>query len=151
VREPDGAELIAGVRSALRADVLPALADGAAQRQLKAALVILGRLERSWGRLPAYLDAEAADIEATLGSVLRAVAAVDDGALAEPFAEALAAAAAAPEPADRDERLQALLATVDARLRETDDPRAERALAELMRLYRRMVDRQAAAWATAPA
>lgn len=63
---PTPGELLAGIRRALQDQVLPHLPDGAPARQLRAALHVLGRLERSWDLLPAYLQADNADLRHTL-------------------------------------------------------------------------------------
>ena len=66
---PTPGELLAGVRSELREQVLPHVPDGAPARQLRAALHVLGRLERSWDLLPTYLEADNADLRHALTSV----------------------------------------------------------------------------------
>lgn len=63
---PTAGELIAGIADSLRETVLPSVSGGAAQRQLKAALHALGRLQRSWDRLPRYLADDNADLQQTL-------------------------------------------------------------------------------------
>jgi hypothetical protein len=54
------------VRRELTSQVLPAVTDPSAHRQLRAALHVLDVLERSWDLLPAYLAADNADIRGTL-------------------------------------------------------------------------------------
>jgi hypothetical protein len=148
VHRPTPAELLGGVHRTLAAEVLPELADGAAQRQLKAALVILRRLEQACERLPAYVDEEAEDVATTLRAVLGRVASTDPAA--QTLASRLPDAPEAGAPYDsagaarRDVDLQALLIEVDALLRAQASP----ALADLMALYARMVTRQEQAWAT---
>jgi hypothetical protein len=66
---PTPGELLHGVRRELREQVLPHVPDGAPARQLRAALHVLGRLERSWDLLPAYLEADNADLDRTLRAV----------------------------------------------------------------------------------
>jgi len=87
--------LLKGVSAALRESVLPALPPGAAQRQLKAALHLLGRIERCWDRLPGYLEDDNADMRQTIGAVI--------GAMVAAGAEVPVSIAALPEcapPAD---------------------------------------------------
>jgi hypothetical protein len=63
---PTPGELLAGVTRELREQVLPHVPDGAPARQLRAALHVLGRLERSWDLLPTYLEADNADLRHAL-------------------------------------------------------------------------------------
>lgn len=118
---PSPQDLLRGTCDQLEQQVLPELEAGAAQRQLKAALHLLRRLERSWDRLPAYLAEDNADIAATLGS----------------FADG--------DPVATNLRLQEELIAADAEARDAHD---EQRLAELRDLYRRMLDREAHAWGT---
>jgi hypothetical protein len=67
---PTTGTLLRAVRIELTDQVLPELPDGAARRQLKAALHILGRLERCWDRQAPYLEADNADLAHTLDIVL---------------------------------------------------------------------------------
>jgi hypothetical protein len=67
---PTTGMLLRALRAELSAQVLPELPDGAARRQLKAALHILGRMERSWDRQAPYLEADNADLAQTMGAVL---------------------------------------------------------------------------------
>lgn len=154
--QPTVGELLGGVHRALTNEVLPEIPSGVAQRQLKAALVILRRLEHAWDRGPSYLEAEAADITATLRRVL------SDGDVGDGDAEATALSerlpAVSPTAADdapsavaaRDTELQTLLIDTEAYLRTRTDPDATSALADLRALYGRMLRRQDDAWATAP-
>ena len=163
---PTAGELIAGIADSLRETVLPSVSGGAAQRQLKAALHALGRLQRSWDRLPRYLADDNADLQQTLDSTLTTLIAE-----LQPLAPAVAdlrarllaqgAADAPPLPGINDpalaragrtnEALQALLADLDHWLRQPTQ-RAQapcaRALQTLESLYRRMVERELTAWAT---
>ena len=66
---PTPGELLAGVRRELTEQVLPYVPGGAPTRQLRAALHLLGRLERSWDLLPSYLQADNADLRDTLGEL----------------------------------------------------------------------------------
>lgn len=63
---PTPGELIAGVRRELRDQVLPHVPSGEPARQLRAALHLFGRLERSWDLLPGYLQADNADLRHSL-------------------------------------------------------------------------------------
>ncbi|WP_068071536.1 hypothetical protein [Novosphingobium lentum] len=67
MQRPSTGDLLAGLRKGLTETVLPALPRGPAQAQLKAALHLLGRLERTWDLAQAHLVADTADIEAVLG------------------------------------------------------------------------------------
>ena len=77
---PSPGDLLKGVRAGLKSSVLSALPKGAAQRQLKAALHLLERLERSWDLMGAHLAADNRDIETTLGGI-------DDAGLRAQLAE----------------------------------------------------------------
>jgi len=69
VTRPTFGELLRGVRTGLEGAVLPALPQGAASRQLKAALTLLRRLERSWDRRIPYLLTDVSDIAASLAAI----------------------------------------------------------------------------------
>lgn len=64
--QPDVGQLLSGMRGVLSSSVLPAVQDPAAQRQLKAALHLMGRLSRSWDVGHAMVREDNADIEAVL-------------------------------------------------------------------------------------
>ena len=66
MQRPSPGMLLRGLRESLAATVLPAVTDGTAVRQLKAALHLIGRLERSWDLAHAHLTQDNADIEAVL-------------------------------------------------------------------------------------
>jgi hypothetical protein len=66
---PTPGESLAGVRRELREQVLPHVPEGEPTRQLRAALHVLGRLERSWDLLPTYLEADNADLRHALTDV----------------------------------------------------------------------------------
>lgn len=66
MQQPNPGLLLRGLRESLAATVLPTVTDGAAVRQLKAALHLLGRLERSWDLAPGHLAADNADIAQVL-------------------------------------------------------------------------------------
>jgi len=72
MQRPSPGELLKGLRQSLAETVLPALPRGVAQQQLKAALHLLGRLERSWDLAAPHLAADNADIAAVLARVLPA-------------------------------------------------------------------------------
>ncbi|GGY90581.1 hypothetical protein ACFSTD_19510 [Novosphingobium colocasiae] len=69
MQRPSTGELLAGLGRALETEVLAALPDGTARRQLKAAVHLISRLERIWDLTPAHLAADNADIEATLAAL----------------------------------------------------------------------------------
>lgn len=161
---PTPGELLRGVREALRESVLPALPPGQAQRQLKAALHALGRLERCWDRLPAGLAADNADLRGTAQSVIAALlpqAGADAQQLqrlaarcAEPAAAADPAVPGIGDPAlaraaAENLALQQALTELDACVRGRPERPARAAqLDALAGLYRRMVARERAALAT---
>jgi hypothetical protein len=66
---PSTGELLAGLRASLTSGVLPSLPKGAAQSQLKAALHMLGRLEKSWDLAHNHIAQDNADMEKVLGLV----------------------------------------------------------------------------------
>ncbi|GAA3522679.1 hypothetical protein GCM10022222_00630 [Amycolatopsis ultiminotia] len=70
---PTTGELLRAVHIQLAGQVLPALADGAPRRQLKSALHLLRRLERSWDLQATYLEADNLDLAETLDRALRAL------------------------------------------------------------------------------
>lgn len=69
---PSPGELVRGLRTSLAEAVLPALPKGTVSQQLRAALHLLGRLERCWDLVPVHLSQDNADIEQFLRSVLPA-------------------------------------------------------------------------------
>ncbi len=160
--KPTTGDLLRGIRKGLEQSVLPELSSGGAQRQLKAALHVLRRLERSWNRLPSYLDAENRDIRNTLHEVFRCLAGrgnelqSDYSLLQQRLVSASGptgedTAVCASPSAEQNLGLQELLVDIDALLRldstlEVEIRRA--ALALLAALYGRMVDRELQAWAT---
>ena len=64
---PSTGELLAGLRASLTKGVLPDLPTGDAASQLKAALHLLGRLEKSWDLTRTHLALDNADMEQVLG------------------------------------------------------------------------------------
>lgn len=154
---PSPGDLLRGIRIGLAASVLPVVPKGVAERQLKAAVFILRRLERIWDLLPAHVDADNADVETVLGSVLTELVAAEGG---EGYGDlqgrlsALAGAELAPPSGFNDPALRAraarnralhqILETVELRLRRNAllDPRiAAECHSALGALYRRMAER----------
>lgn len=159
---PTPGELLRGIREGLQESVLPALPPGNAQRQLRAALHALARLERSWDRLPASLAEDLADMQQTIRGVLDAETSRPLPTLLQELAARLAAplpaAAAVPgigdralaQAAARHLELQEILDQYDAWLRAQADGAVriqQRGL--LSALYRRMLVRELAANAAA--
>ena len=72
MQRPNPGELLAGLRRSLQEQVLPALPRGVPQQQLKAALHLIGRLERSWDLAVSHLAEDNADIAEVLGAMLPA-------------------------------------------------------------------------------
>jgi hypothetical protein len=124
VLRPNTGELLAGLRVSLTHGVLPALPKGQALSQLKAALHLLGRLEKSWDLSHAHLAADNDDMERVLGHLANVPPpAVQPTGYNDP---ALRQAAA------RNLQLQAILAGQDS-------------TAEIEALYRRMSARDSRA------
>jgi hypothetical protein len=149
MHEPTQAALLRGVIGALEDEVAPALEAGAAQRQLKAALVILRRMERAADREGGYLEAEAVDTAETLRRALGGAKDEAAAALAARLATVMDDNMPALEPAfarTRDTRLQELAVDVEAYVSGLHDAEAS---AELRRLHHRMLERQDHAWGTA--
>lgn len=114
---PSIGDLLGGLSASLQSEVLPALADGPPRSQLKAALHLIARLQRSWDLTPGYITADNADIAQVLGSLAH-----DPATPPEPSGyndPALRAAAA------RNLHLQAILAE-------------QKPTPEMQALYRRM-------------
>ena len=70
MQRPNAGELLRGLRQSLSEQVLPAMPKGVPYQQLKAALHLLGRLERSWDLAASHLARDNADIAEVLGAVL---------------------------------------------------------------------------------
>jgi hypothetical protein len=159
--------LLRGLRASLASSVLPALPPGHAERQLKAALHLLGRLEQSWDRLPAWLAADNTDIQAVLARLFELVAA-ERPAVQAPYQELrarlLAANCAVPaiparafndsgaaEMAANNLQLQASLADFEQALGQSGarSPFYRACRQELAALYRRLIDRETLAWGNA--
>jgi hypothetical protein len=116
-------ELLDGVRGDLATQVLPALPAGAAKRQLKAALHVLGELAQTWDRQRSTLEGNNADLENTIEAFCARM-----GLSREPVAES---AHRYPGVSDeelrrvmaRNESLQTELETLQQRWRR--DPRTD--------------------------
>jgi hypothetical protein len=163
---PTIGEVLLGITDGLRHSVLPALEPGAAQRQLKAALHALGRLQKSWDLMPAYIAADNDDLRPTLRTTIAALepvglprtlverfnsvvdASVAGGDRQEPIACVNDAATTAL--AQENLHLQGVLASLDEWL-DVLPPPDHPAVVEQRRclrlLHGRMVDRELAAWA----
>lgn len=72
MQRPNPGELLRGLQRGLEEQVLPAVPKGVPHQQLKAALHLLGRLERCWDTAASHFFADNADIEAVLLSLLPA-------------------------------------------------------------------------------
>jgi len=167
VLRPSPGELLGGICRSLRGSVLTALPAGDAQRQLRAALHALDRLQRSWDLLPACLQADNADVRATLRTILDAVLPLQTQALPAlaTIAAGLAQLDAPPETANAADgagvpgihdaalaaiartntALQSMLVEVDRWLRASDASRPGRHAAQidaLNQLYLRMTQRE---------
>ena len=70
MQRPNTGELLRGLRQSLSEQVLPTLPRGVPQQQLKAALHLIGRLERSWDLAASHLARDNADIAAVLRGLL---------------------------------------------------------------------------------
>jgi hypothetical protein len=66
---PTPGELIEGVRRELKDTVLPAIPPGAAARQLRAAIHVLGQLASTWDRQHRYLAADNDDLDRSLANL----------------------------------------------------------------------------------
>jgi hypothetical protein len=154
VIRPAPGELLRGIREALRESVLPALPAGAAQRQLKAALHALARLERSWDRYSTCLREDNADMRASGRAILQAaqncggafddLRAVFEAGLPAPLAEFAGIGDPELRQAAADNlQLQQALVALDERIRSlapgADCPQPQALLAAL---YRRMALRE---------
>lgn len=131
MQRPNPGELLNGLRRSLEDQVLPALPPGIPQQQLKAALHLIGRLERSWDMAARHLAEDNADIEAVLGSILPVQGSRSLEARLAAMGTELPAGYNDPALAAAAQRNLAL----HQLLLEQDDT------AELHSLYRRMVER----------
>lgn len=64
---PSTGELLAGLRASLTNGVLPSIPKGEAQSQMRAALHLLGRLEKIWDLAQRHIAQDNSDIEQVLG------------------------------------------------------------------------------------
>lgn len=64
---PSTGELLAGLRASLTLGLLPSLPKGEAHSQMKAALHLLGRLEKIWDLAHSHIAQDNADLERVLG------------------------------------------------------------------------------------
>jgi hypothetical protein len=149
---PSPEQLLRGVADQLEKQVLPEVERAAAQRQLKASLHILRRLEHCWDRMPAYLAADAQDMLHTLTRLDS-----DDPDLRRRLADATARQAdidaAGWQAPTRDlvalhQDLQGCVTDADRRLRERADGSDEASRGLLNDLYQRMLSRESHAWGT---
>lgn len=161
--KPTVGELLEGVTQSLRESVLNSLPSGTPQRQLRAALHVLGRLQRCWDLLPGYLDADVQDMRTTLQTLLTDPALAADDVLVALKAKLDAVRAPdqatvrgvnSPELAAQcsvHEQLQAIVAETNAAVsgavRHASESRDE-ARASLGRLFARMSERQLSGWGT---
>jgi hypothetical protein len=67
---PTNGEILEGLRRGLMNEVLPAVPAGAAARQLRAAIHVLGKLAATWDLQHRYLDADNKDLDRTLESLV---------------------------------------------------------------------------------
>lgn len=70
MQRPNPGELLRGLRQSLAHNVLPALPKGVAHQQMKAALHLISRLERSWDLAGQHFARDNADITAVLAALL---------------------------------------------------------------------------------
>lgn len=164
---PTTGTLLRAVRTELTDQVLPELPDGAARRQLKAALHLLGRLERCWDRQAPYLEADNADLARTLDIVLGGLVDAPDATGYRQLRARLTQIRTDPPPvpvADRgvtdpglrrlmsvNYALQEIVVDLGAALRadqQTPAPNRQRADDTLAGLHRRLLNRAAAAAGT---
>ncbi|HEY3737523.1 MAG TPA: hypothetical protein VGL26_08760 [Jatrophihabitans sp.] len=68
---PTPGELLDGLRRELRDEVLPSVQGGAATRQLRAAIHILGKLAETWDVQHRYAETDNLDLEVTLTNLAR--------------------------------------------------------------------------------
>ncbi len=144
---PSTGALLRFVRAQLEAGVLPHLESEDAARQLRAALHILGRVERSWDLAHAYYAADNADIEAVLDALpsgaTRANSSTESARL---LAEAGMTGFNDPKLAQLAQRNRDLHAALEEAERALIYPGQDAARADARRkldaLYRRMIARQ---------
>lgn len=144
---PNVGQLLRGTRQALADSVSPKLDDPGAQRQLKAALHLLGRLSRCWDLPHSLLQSDNEDIETVIAAIRARMTAAG-----QPLAEE-AAIAFAPRVGINDRELARLTdrnlklcAEIEALERQIRDklPRslATGCLGDLHALFERMTMRE---------
>lgn len=150
MHRPEPADLLAGVADVLRESVLVELDDGAARRQLKAALQIVERVGRSTDRLPAYLVEDAGDVLRTLAALELNDAALRDriDAAGVEHERIVRAGWGAPVPELRavHETLQRCVIDAERWASAGTSPARTAAGVALRALYLRMLRREALAW-----
>ncbi|MGQ0696828.1 MAG: hypothetical protein ACT4PZ_01165 [Panacagrimonas sp.] len=157
---PSPGELLRGIRLGLEESVLPVVPAGAAERQLKAALHALRRLEHSSDRTSWGLADDIADLEETAKALLETALGSSAGPQRERYVDLLgkmdgsdesaAIAGLYTDPrtaalAARSHSLQGLIADLDQTLRADTETRAairDQLRADLTALYRRMLERE---------
>ncbi|CAA0106878.1 MULTISPECIES: hypothetical protein [Zhongshania] len=149
---PNTGVLLGRLRGILKENVLTALPAGGPQRQLKAALHLLGRLEKSWDIMPFYVQADNRDIESVLAEIgsawqgsAQALGDWQARLAASPHTERLAGVNSLELSAlmNRNQLLQQVLLEVDGLLGAmAPSSVVEAQLACLAALYRRMAGRQ---------
>lgn len=74
---PSPGVLLKGLAESLRDSVLPNISTVSAQKQMKAALHLLGRLEKTWDLFHQHVENDNADIEAALQQIFSALTSND--------------------------------------------------------------------------
>lgn len=156
MHRPRADELLAGVATALEENVLPALDDLCARRQLKASVQLLRRVGRAWDRLSPYLVSDNDDVRRTVEGLAATLGYTNlagrlDTSPATPAPPSLRQREATAELIAENEALHTLLIELDERLRadrRADTATKSRSRDELSALYRRMLTREADAWGT---
>ncbi|HVV09312.1 hypothetical protein [Amycolatopsis sp.] len=142
---PTPGELLEGLRRELREEVLPAVPAGAAARQLRAAIHVLGKLAQTWDLQHRYLEADNLDLDVTLANLAR-IARVERAK--RPVGQGVRCPGVSDRALSdliaRNESLQHELELLQARYRAAGDPHDEfeRVLFEL---HHRRTNRAAAA------
>lgn len=72
---PTPGELLEGLQRELTDSVLPEVPAGAAKRQLRAAIHVLGKLAQTWDLQHKYVETDNLDLEVTLANLSRLVGA----------------------------------------------------------------------------
>jgi len=79
---PSPGTLLKGLAGSLRDGVLPNISTVSAQKQMKAALHLLARLEKTWDLFHQHVETDNADIEAALQKIFSALASHDQRLIA---------------------------------------------------------------------